>query len=65
MDGLTIKDGRLINERPAGITGIQHAANIKRGMRSAKKVEQIAEGVAMADSIKEMKVVLHKAKKKF
>ena len=65
MDGLTVKNGRLVNERPDGITGIQHAANIKRGRKNAKKVEQIAEGVAMADSIREMKIVLHKAKKKF
>ena len=60
MDGLTVKNGRPVNMRPDGITGIQHAANIKRGRKNAKKVEQIAEGVAMADSIREMRTILHK-----
>ena len=60
MDGLTVKNGRLVNERPDGITGIQHAANIKRGRESAKKAEQIAEGIAMAEAAKEMHTMLHK-----
>ena len=30
MEGLTIKNGRLVNERPNGMTGIQEAANMKR-----------------------------------
>jgi hypothetical protein len=30
MNGLTIKNGRLVNERPNGMTGIQQAANMKR-----------------------------------
>lgn len=62
MDGLTVKNGRLINERPVGITGIQQAANIRRGMKQAKKAQEIAEGIAMAESAKEMHTMLNKKK---
>ena len=30
MGGLTVKDGRLINDRPTGITGIAQAADKER-----------------------------------
>ena len=30
VDGLYVKNGRLINGRPNGMTGIQSAANMKK-----------------------------------
>ena len=41
MDGLTIKNGRLINERPNGMTGIQQAANMKRIIDDTKDIGKV------------------------
>ena len=46
-DGLTIKNGRLINNRPTGITGIQEAAQIKSDLNKAKKLEMYSEAVSL------------------
>lgn len=62
MDGLTIKNGRLINNRPNGITGIQEAAMIKKAAKKARKVEEIAAGMEMAESMKEMRTMMSKRK---
>ena len=37
VDGLSIKQGRLINERPDGMTGIQEAANLRRMKKNLYK----------------------------
>jgi len=50
MDGLTIKNGRLVNNRPTGVTGIQEAAGIKKAMKRAKKVSMIADGITLAEA---------------
>ena len=49
MDGLTIKNGRLINERPNGMTGIQQAANMKRIIDEDRKITMIADGIERAE----------------
>lgn len=46
-DGLTIKNGRLINNRPTGTTGIQEAVQIKKDLKKAKKLEMYSEGVSL------------------
>jgi tryptophan synthase alpha subunit len=46
-DGLTIKNGRLINNRPTGITGIQEAAQIKSDLKKAKKLEMYSEALSL------------------
>jgi hypothetical protein len=57
-DGLTVKNGRLINDRPNGMTGIQEAAEIKKGLKRAKKLELYSEavsiGIQKADVMKKM-----------
>jgi tryptophan synthase alpha subunit len=60
-DGLTIKNGRLINNRPNGITGIQEALDIKKTLKKAKKLEMYSEAVSLGiqkaenvENIKEM-----------
>ena len=58
VDGLYVKDGRLINGRPCGITGIQEAAMAKASKKRARKVEEIAEGIRMAEAMKEMDNVI-------
>ena len=49
MDGLTIKNGRLINERPNGMTGIQQAANMKGIIDEDRKIKMIADGIERAE----------------
>lgn len=51
--GLTVKNGRLVNERPAGISGIQQAANIKRTIDRSRKVDMIADGINLAEDKKD------------
>lgn len=46
-DGLTIKNGRLINDRPTGTTGIQEATQIRQDLKKAKKLEMYSEAVSM------------------
>ena len=37
MGGLEVKDGRLINDKPTGVSGIAQAASIRKMMHRAKK----------------------------
>ncbi len=52
VDGLYIKDGRLINDRPTSESGIARAANIKRAVKNDRKINQIAEGIQLAEDKK-------------
>ena len=54
VNGLYVKDGRLVNARPTGISGIEEAANLRRATKRARKVEEIAEGIRIADEMKTM-----------
>jgi len=58
MNGLNIKNGRLINERPDGMTGIQQAANMKRIIKEDRKIKMIAEGIERAESMKTFRGLL-------
>jgi tryptophan synthase alpha subunit len=46
-DGLTIKNGRLVNDRPNGTTGIQEAAQVRVALKKAKKLEMYSEAVSL------------------
>tara|TARA_R110000764_G_scaffold227266_1_gene317268 strand:- start:3161 stop:3358 length:198 start_codon:yes stop_codon:yes gene_type:complete len=52
MGGLTVKDGRLINDRPNGISGISQAAMIRKTLHKVKKVDMIADGIELAEGKK-------------
>lgn len=54
FDGLTVKNGRLVNNRPDGQTGIAQASQVRKSMKQAEKVSMIAKGVAMGDIMSEM-----------
>lgn len=55
LSGLTVKNGRLINDRPTiGVSGINAAATARKAMKEAKKVEMMAEAVAMGNRRSEM-----------
>jgi len=52
INGLYVKDGRLINARPDSESGIAKAGAIKAAMKNTRKVNQIAEGMELADNKK-------------
>lgn len=53
-DGLTVRNGRLINNRPDGQTGIAQAAEIRKSMKRAEKISIVAKGTAMGEMMSEM-----------
>ena len=52
VGGLYVKDGRLINERREGESGIAEAARIKRAVKNDRKINRIAEGIELAENKK-------------
>lgn len=52
--GLDVQNGRLINNRPDGITGIAEAANARKIMKRMEKVSVISEGVSLGNMKSEM-----------
>jgi pyruvate-formate lyase len=54
VNGLYVKNGRLINDRPDSMTGIQKAAEMKKAAKRARKMEEIASGIRMAEEMKSM-----------
>ena len=54
VEGLYIKDGRLINGRPSGINGIEKAASLKNMMKRSKKINMIADAIDLAEVRKNM-----------
>jgi hypothetical protein len=52
LGGLRVKDGRLINDRPDGITGIAQASQLKKSAYRAKKVDMLADGIELAEGRK-------------
>ena len=54
VDGLYVKNGRLINGRPNGITGMEQAANMKRIIDEDRKIKMIADGIERSEMRKNM-----------
>ena len=52
MGGLTVKDGRLINDSVDGLSGIAQANNLRNNIKRANKVSTIADGIRMANGNK-------------
>tara|TARA_R100000988_G_scaffold75517_1_gene39995 strand:+ start:199 stop:378 length:180 start_codon:yes stop_codon:yes gene_type:complete len=52
MDGLIVRNGRLINERRPGESGIAMAARLKRAVDNDRKINRIAEGIEVAENKK-------------
>ncbi len=52
LDGLRVKNGRLFNDRYPSETGIARAARIKRAVENDRKINQIAEGIEVAENMK-------------
>jgi len=52
VGGLYVEDGRLVNERRDGETGIAQAARIRRSVKNDRKINRIAEGIELAENKK-------------
>jgi exopolysaccharide biosynthesis protein len=52
VNGLYVKDGRLVNDRFPSESGIAKAARIRRAIKNDRKVNEIAEGIQLADDKK-------------
>tara|TARA_R110000824_G_scaffold120188_3_gene275211 strand:- start:102 stop:317 length:216 start_codon:yes stop_codon:yes gene_type:complete len=52
VGGLYVEDGRLINGRRDGETGIAQAARIRRAVKNDRKINRIAEGIELAENKK-------------
>ena len=50
---LTVKDGRLINNRPCGMTGIAEMAKLRKEAKREEKVSMIAEGYSRGEMMSE------------
>ncbi len=48
-EGLTVKDGRLINNRPVGESGIAQAARLRRNVKRGNQASIIAEGIELSE----------------
>jgi hypothetical protein len=49
MHGLKVKDGRLVNERLPGETGIAQAARYCKMKKRSEKISMIADAINLAD----------------
>ena len=54
MGGLTVKDGRLINDRQDGLSGIAEANNLRNRKERVDKVNMLADGILLAEAKKKM-----------
>ena len=48
-NGLTVKDGMLINNRPDGQTGIAQAAQMRKSMHRAEKISTMAAAFTLGE----------------
>ena len=48
--GLSVRDGRLVNDRPCGTIGIQAAAQARRERKQQEKINMMAEAYSRAES---------------
>ena len=60
MEGLTMKDGRLINDRPVGMTGLAQAAMLRKQNKQRSLTQDIALGIELADDRKSAKEAIRK-----
>ena len=52
--GLTMNGGMEINNRPDGVTGIRQAADMKKAIKKAEKVQMMSEAVFLGNIRSEM-----------
>tara|TARA_R110000796_G_scaffold232643_1_gene351070 strand:+ start:189 stop:401 length:213 start_codon:yes stop_codon:yes gene_type:complete len=52
INGLYVDGGRLINDQPGSMTGIQKAASIKKSVKYDRKINQISDAIELSESRK-------------
>lgn len=57
-DGLTVKDGRLINNRADGCTGIAQLAKLRKEAKRQEKIDVIAEGYSRGEMMAEAREMM-------
>lgn len=57
-DGLTVKDGRLINNRADGCTGIAQMAKLRKEAKREEKVSMIADGYSRGEMMAEAREMM-------
>ncbi len=60
MNGLKMKDGRLINDRPVGMTGLAQASMLRKQNKQRSLTQDIALGIELADDRKSTKEAIRK-----
>lgn len=55
---MTVKNGRLINEMPNGVMGIQAAADARKMRKREEKISMIAQGYERAEMMSEMREMM-------
>jgi hypothetical protein len=61
---LTVRNGRLINNRPNDITGIQKAAQVKKEMKKQEKIAMMEEAIYRAEMRSDLMESYMEGKKK-
>ncbi len=56
--GLSVQNGRLINNAVDGQIGIAQIANARREMKRQPKIEMQSEAILRAESVKEMREMM-------
>lgn len=54
FDGLTVKDGMLINNRPDGQSGIAQAAQMRKAMKRSEKISTMSAAFVIGEMSSDM-----------
>jgi len=52
--GLTVRNGRLINHAPDGVSGIRQAADMNKALKKGEKISMMAEAIRIGNNLSEM-----------
>jgi len=55
MEGLRIQNGRLINDRPDSITGLQRMARMKKAIKRQEKISMMVDAMRRKDMLDDIK----------
>ena len=53
VDGLYVKDGRLINGRPNSMMGIEKVSKVRQEVKRQKNIQEISEGIQRAKTLEQ------------
>lgn len=56
MEGLRIQNGRLINDRPDSMTGLQRMARMKKAMKREEKISMMTDAMRRKDMMDDLKL---------